>query len=99
MYRSSEAIASAFYALLKYGNDPEMCLIQCVNWGGDADTIGCIVGALLGALYGRKWLLCLFSLSYNLRIPDRWFDKIENEKYGRDYIVNISKQFNKLDFH
>jgi ADP-ribosyl-[dinitrogen reductase] hydrolase len=38
----------------------EMCLIDVVNRGGDADTTGAIAGMLAGALYGPKAL------------PSRW---------------------------
>jgi ADP-ribosylglycohydrolase len=53
--RSSEALASAMLAVIRYGNDPEMAVIQSVNWGGDADSVGAIVGSLMGALYGVNW--------------------------------------------
>ena len=44
--RSSEALSSAILALVKYYKDPEDCLIKTVNWGGDADTVGAIVGMI-----------------------------------------------------
>jgi len=53
--------------------------------GGDADTIGAITGALLGALYGTHW------------IPTRWFNNIENGPYGRDYTIDLAKQLSMLD--
>ncbi len=40
--------------------------------GGDADSTGGIVGAIMGALHGTNW------------IPKRWFDNFENEKRGGD---------------
>ena len=70
----------------RYGNEPEKCLITTVMYGGDADTIGAIVGALLGALHGTSW------------IPKRWFDNIENDHfYGRDGLIKIAKDLALLD--
>jgi poly(ADP-ribose) glycohydrolase ARH3 len=66
--RSSEALACALWSLLKYGNDPELCIIKTVGYGGDADTVGAIVGALMGALHGTKW------------IPRRWYDSIYSDR-------------------
>lgn len=54
----------AFYELL-HGENFEKSLINAIKVGGDTDTNGCIVGAMLGALYGvesipkswRDWVL------------------------------------------
>lgn len=40
------------------------CLVDVVNWGGDADTTGAIAGMIAGALYGeaaipRRWIYAL----------------------------------------
>lgn len=49
----------------------EDALVQAVNLGGDADTIGAITGGLAGALYGAK------------SIPQRWLDVLdENVKFN-----------------
>jgi len=83
--RASQAVPCALWALAKYSTQPEEGIIQAVNMGGDADTIGTIAGALFGALHGTRW------------IPTRWFDNIENGPYGRDYAINLAKQLSTLD--
>ncbi len=45
------ALQLAFYELL-YSKSFEEALVRTVSRGGDTDTNGCIVGALLGAYYG-----------------------------------------------
>jgi len=83
--RASEAIAASLWAFLRYGDNPEECLIRAVNFGGDTDTIGAMVGAQLGSLYGSEW------------IPSRWFAQIENGRHGRDFMVDLAKRLARLD--
>jgi ADP-ribosyl-[dinitrogen reductase] hydrolase len=54
-----ETMQAVLQALVNAGGF-EMCLIDVVNRGGDADTTGAIAGMLAGALYGPKAL------------PSRW---------------------------
>ena len=63
----------------------EECLVRAVAIGGDTDTIACIVGAMLGALYGSSW------------IPVRWYDKMENGERGRDYVIALAERLALLD--
>ncbi len=56
-----ETVPSALYVLMRYGHDPEACLVRAVNDTKDNDTVGAIVGSALGALYGvsglpRRWI-------------------------------------------
>jgi hypothetical protein len=83
--RTSEAVAASLWAFFRYGNNPEECLIRAVNFGGDADTIGAMVGAQLGSLYGSEW------------IPRRWYTQIENRRHGRDFMVDLAKRLAHLD--
>ncbi len=65
--RAAEAFLVACYGLIlaaKVG--PEEALIRVVNWGGDADTIGCIAGSLIGAAFGAAF------------IPARWLTDLED---------------------
>jgi poly(ADP-ribose) glycohydrolase ARH3 len=77
--RASEALAVVLWALLKSGREPEECLIRTVNWGGDADTIGAVVGALLGCWHGTGW------------IPERWWMNIEDAEDTPDSGLGLTK--------
>jgi len=80
-----DAIGSALLIFGRFWKTPEIALINAVALGGDTDTIAAHTGALLGALHGSKW------------IPKRWFDKIENGKRGRDFIIHLAMQLATLD--
>jgi len=83
--RASEAFACAIAFLVKYGiKDPETCLIKIDSAVGDADTVGAITGALLGALHGTGW------------IPQRWFSRIEDGQYGRKFMLEIATKVAQL---
>ncbi len=64
-YKAStpEAIASAFAVIKLFGDDFKKGVIAAGNFGRDADTIGAIVGGILGAKYGAKV------------IPSKWREK------------------------
>lgn len=47
-----DTVPSAFYCFSRYFEEPEKAIIEAVNSGGDTDSIGCITGALCGALHG-----------------------------------------------
>ena len=49
----------------------EDALVDAVNRGGDADTIGAITGGLAGAVYGAS------------AIPLRWINALDNEPNRR----------------
>lgn len=62
-------------ALCAMGNDPEECLIEIVNQGGDADTTGAMAGAVLGAAHGlsafpRRWRSSLEGYDRLIRLAD-----------------------------
>ncbi|KAF0111362.1 MAG: ADP-ribosylglycohydrolase [Chloroflexi bacterium] len=59
-------LESAVWAVLTTQSFEE-ALVQAVNLGWDADTTGCVTGAIAGALYGMD------------RIPSRWKDAIHGE--------------------
>jgi len=59
-----ETLQAVFQAL--FDTDTfEACLVDVVNRGGDADTIGAIAGMIAGALYG------------NDAIPGRWLKALD----------------------
>lgn len=43
------------------------CIIEAVNWGGDADTAGALAGMLAGATYGAS------------AIPDAWLKRLDSK--------------------
>lgn len=49
-------LAFATFCLLRHGHDPCMALTEAVSAGGDADSIGAILGGWLGALHGESGL-------------------------------------------
>ncbi len=59
-----ETVPSVIYILMKHGDDPEEAVIRAVNDTKDSDTIGAIVGSVVGALHGKK------------KIPDRWISDL-----------------------
>jgi len=82
--KAVDALASVLFVFLQYYKSPE-CLIRIVTMAGDADTTGAIMGALVGSVYGAKW------------IPQRWFDMIENEEdYGRDAMIILADKLSHL---
>lgn len=69
---SIESALSGFYLSENF----EDGLVAVVNKGNDADTVGAIAGALMGAFYGYK------------AIPDRWLDALVNT----DQLLDISEK-------
>merc|ERR1719356_2317595 len=58
--KAIEAVPFVLYCVLRWHQNPEQCAINVVNLGGDNDTTGAMAGAILGAMYGTRW------------IPRRW---------------------------
>lgn len=61
-----DTVRCAFACFLQ-ANDFEKALIEVVNRGNDADTVGAVAGSLLGAYYGYK------------AIPQRWIMKLQQK--------------------
>ena len=59
-----ETMPSVLYILMRHCADPEQAIIRAVNDTRDNDTIAALVGAAIGALYGKA------------RLPDRWISKL-----------------------
>jgi ADP-ribosyl-[dinitrogen reductase] hydrolase len=55
--------AATYHALT--ADDAEAAIVNSVNGGGDADTIGAVAGAIAGARFGASDL------------PDRWVDELD----------------------
>jgi ADP-ribosylglycohydrolase len=73
-YYVYDTVPCAFYCFSRYFDDPEMAIIESVNAGGDTDSIGCITGALCGALHGIE------------RFSKKWINGLEN----KDLVENIA---------
>ena len=62
-----ETLPSVLYILARHGSDPEEAVVRAVNDTRDNDTIAAVVGAAMGALYGRRaW-------------PARWVEGLSEE--------------------
>ena len=51
-----ETVPSVLYILARHTHDPERAILEAVNNTKDNDTIAAIVGAAIGALYGKSGL-------------------------------------------
>lgn len=87
---SPEAIPAALACMKMCNKTFKEGVILASNYARDADTIGAVTGAILGAKYGRK------------SIPDKWVEKTRHASgtcleftNGLD-IVNIGEQLSKL---
>ena len=67
-----ETMPSVIYILMQHGSDPEEAIVRAVNDTKDNDTIGAIVGAAVGALYGKRGL------------PSRWISGLSGRTTDRD---------------
>ncbi len=67
-----ETAAALLYILTKYLNEPQEAIIQAANYASDNDTIGAIVGAAVGALYGKEAFrdMWISNLSGRIRESD-----------------------------
>jgi ADP-ribosyl-[dinitrogen reductase] hydrolase len=70
----------AAYWLTLNAIDFEEGLVRAVNLGGDAATLGSVVGALLGARFGEQ------------AIPERWLESLQ----GRESLEKVADKLCKL---
>ncbi|MBI5543438.1 MAG: ADP-ribosylglycohydrolase family protein [Deltaproteobacteria bacterium] len=68
----------AAYALARWGDDPRKALEETVNAGGDTDTTGAIVGALLGTRHGLSGL------------PQDLIQLLEDGPLGRRHLLALA---------
>lgn len=64
--KAIDCLATSLFIFFKFFDDPLKAVCYAASIGGDTDTIAKIVGDLMGALYGLKW------------VPTSW-KGIENE--------------------
>lgn len=67
-----ETVPSVLYILMRHGDNFEEAVVRAVNDTKDNDTVAAIVGAALGALYGKQ------------AIPDRWTAQLSGRTTDRD---------------
>ena len=70
----------AIYAALRHGEDFESALVHALECGGDTDTVGAIVGALMGARAGIT------------SIPSRWTDNIADWPRSIALLKKVAQQ-------
>jgi len=72
-------VAFAAFCAARFGIDARKALEEAVNAGGDTDTIGAIVGALVGARHGIAGL------------PKDLVDSLEDGPLGRGHLILLAK--------
>lgn len=83
-----EAVAVVLWTLIRhFALSPNAIITKAIGYGGDTDTVACILGGILGALHGTHW------------IPHDWYHELENEEWGRDYCVGLARSLAGLDLH
>lgn len=82
--RALESVPIALYAALKYADDPELALVRAVGYGGDADTIAAMTGAVIGALHGAG------------AFPARWHAGLERGEFGYETLRDLSSALAKI---
>lgn len=76
-----ESVRAALTALLRNNALPDL-LIDCVEFGGDVDTV-CAIAMAAAA--------CAADIDQT--IPQSLFDDLENDAFGRDYLLALDQQF------
>ena len=79
--RADRSVPAAFWAVAVHPDDPGEAVLEAVNLGGDADTIGAMAGALAGARHGAK------------AFPRHWVDALEEGAMGRSRLLELADQF------
>lgn len=74
-----EAVALAFYCVLRYPDDYVACMRRAANSNGDSDSVACIAGGIMGARLGLD------------AIPAGWRARCENAGYLRDLASRMAK--------
>lgn len=75
-WTAPDAVAMAIYCTMRYPDDFAGALRRAVNIPGDSDSVGSIVGGILGARLGLD------------AIPNEWIARLE----GLDHITSVADQ-------
>jgi len=74
------SVPVALYAWLRHPGDFRAALIAALNCGGDTDTVGAMVGALMGASLGRN------------AIPQEWIDGLWEQPRSASVLIRVGKR-------
>jgi poly(ADP-ribose) glycohydrolase ARH3 len=75
-----QCVPAGLYSVLRHPDSFEKAVGFAVMFGGDADSIGAIAGAIAGAYHGVKG------------IPAKWINRLENEARGRDFVIDLAER-------
>lgn len=86
--RTLWSLEAALWCIYNTNNFKD-AIIKSVNLGGDADTVGAIVGQMAGAIYGMNNIpaLWLDTLKHKEKIEKRAIALINNEPFNDDMII------------
>ncbi|PLY02879.1 MAG: hypothetical protein C0623_03040 [Desulfuromonas sp.] len=82
--RTLESVPTALYTAMRFISEPEEALVAAVGYGGDADTIAAMTGAVVGACHGAS------------AFPQRWHEQLERGADGYDALCEVSRQLANL---
>ncbi|MGO9471397.1 MAG: ADP-ribosylglycohydrolase family protein [Isosphaeraceae bacterium] len=71
-------VAFATFCLLRFGDEPMLALTEAISAGGDADSIGAILGGWLGARHGESGL------------PGHLIARIHNGPFGPSHLRDLA---------
>jgi hypothetical protein len=77
------SVPVALYAWLRHPDDFRSALISVLDCGGDTDTVGAILGALMGARLGRR------------TIPPEWLDRICDRPRSTGLLVQVAERLSQ----
>ncbi len=77
------SVPVALYAWLRHPDDFRYALISVLDCGGDTDTVGAILGALMGARLGRR------------TIPLEWLDGICDQPRSTGLLVRVAERLSQ----
>lgn len=77
------SVSVAIYAWLRHPDDFRTALIAVLDCGGDTDTVGAILGALMGARLGRG------------AIPQEWLEGICDQPRSIGLLVQVAERLSR----
>jgi ADP-ribosylglycohydrolase/adenine/guanine phosphoribosyltransferase-like PRPP-binding protein len=72
---AQKTAGAVLFILSRYGEDPKRALKEAVLLGGDTDTTGSLVLGISASGFGLD------------SIPEKLMAQLENERFGRDYLI------------